>query len=134
MLTLRKAEISAEFVIFVGILLTFFVFFFAIIGAKTKDINESTVFTNAQDIANKISDEINIAARFEGYYREFYIPQNLVNGDNYSVVFHKELRLIEIKWDTKNVMSNLVTENIVGDINLGNNKIRNEDGVIIIES
>jgi len=134
MLTLRKAEISVEFIIFVGILLIFFVFFFGIIGAKTRDINESTVFANAQSIADKIADEINIATRFEGYYREFYIPQKLVNGNTYSITFYKDLRLVEVKWDGKNVMSTLVTENISGSINLGSNKIRNEGGVIIIES
>lgn len=134
MLTLHKAEISVEFVVFIGILLTFFVFFFGIIGAKTRDINESTVFANAQSIADKIADEINIATRFEGYYREFYIPQKLVNGNTYSITFYKDLRLVEVKWDGKNVMSTLVTENISGSINLGSNKIRNEGGVIIIES
>jgi hypothetical protein len=134
MLTLRKAEISVEFVVFIGILLIFFVFFFGIIGVKTRDINESTVFTNAQSIADKIADEINIATRFEGYYREFYIPEKLISGDNYSVTIHEGFRLVEIRWNGKNAMSNLVTENIDGEINLGNNKIRNEGGVIIIES
>jgi len=133
MLTLRKAEISVEFVVFIGILLIFFVFFIGILGAKTRDTNESTVFTNAQSIADKIADEINIAARFGGYYREFYIPQRLVNGDDYSVTFYLNFRLVEVKWDGKNAMSNLVTENISGNISLGNNKIRNENGVIIIE-
>lgn len=134
MLTSQKAEISVEFVIFIGILLIFFVFFFGIIGIKTRDINESTVFTNAQSIADKIADEINIAARFEGYYREFYIPPKLINGNNYSVIIHKDFRLIEVRWNGKNVMSNLVIGNISGSINLGINKIRNEGGVIIIES
>ena len=135
MSTLRKAEISMEFVIFIGILLVFFIFFFGIIGIRTSDINESTVFTYAQDIADTIADEINIAARFEGYYREFYVPQKLINGKDYSVVFHLDLRMLEVKWDSKSVMSNLVTEDISGSISLGNkNRIKNENGVIIIES
>jgi hypothetical protein len=120
--------------IFIGILFVFFIFFFGIIGVKTRDISESTIFTDAQGVADKIADEINIAARFEGYFREFYIPEKLVNRKNYSVIFHKNLRLVEVKWNGKNVMSNLVTESISGNISLGNNKIRNEDGVIIIES
>ena len=103
MLTLRKAEVSVEFLVFVGIILVFFVFFFGIIGAKTKEINETTMFADAQKVADRIADEINIAARFEGYYREFYIPENLINGYNYSVVFHKEIRLEEVKWGNNEI-------------------------------
>jgi hypothetical protein len=133
MSTSQKAEVSVEFMIFVGILFVFFIFFFGIIGVKTRDINESTIFTDAQSVADKIADEINIAVRFEGYFREFYIPEKLVNGNIYSVVFHKGLRLVEVKWNGKSVMSSLVTENISGNISFGNNRIRNEEGVIVIE-
>jgi hypothetical protein len=134
MLTSHKAEISVEFLVFVGIILVFFVFFFGIIGGKTKEINEVTLFNDAQNIADEIADEINIAARFEGYYREFQLPEKLVNGYNYSVVFHKELRLVEVKWNSNSVMSTLVTENITGNISSGYNRLRNENGVIVIES
>lgn len=134
MLTLRKGETSIEFLVFVGIILVFFVFFFGIIGSKTKEINESTLFYEAQSVADKIADEINIAARFEGYYREFSVPDSLVNRYNYSVVFHKDLRLVEVKWNSNSAMSSLVTKNISGNISMGLNRIRNENGVIIIES
>lgn len=134
MFTSRKAEISIEFMVFVGIILVFFIFFFGIIGVKTKEINESTMFNDAQRISDRIADEINIAARFEGYYREFYLPKKLVNGDEYSVVFHKNLRLVEVKWDGHSVMSTLVTGNITGNIGTEYNMIKNEKGVIIIES
>lgn len=133
MLTSRKAEVSMEFLVFVGIILVFFVFFFGIIGGKTREINEATLFNDAQNIVDEIADEINIAARFEGYYREFSVPETLINGYNYSIVFHKDLRLLELKWNSSSVMSPLVTENITGNISYGYNKIRNEDGVIVIE-
>ena len=122
-----------EFLVFVGIILVFFVFFFGIIGGKTREINEATLFNDAQNIVDEIADEINIAARFEGYYREFSVPETLINGYNYSIVFHKDLRLLELKWNSSSVMSPLVTENITGNISYGYNKIRNEDGVIVIE-
>ena len=133
MLTSRKAEVSVEFLVFVGIILVFFVFFFGIIGSKTREINQVTLFDNAQSIADEIADEINIAARFEGYYREFQLPENLINGYNYSVVFHKELRLVEVKWNGNSAMSTLVTENITGNVSRGHNSLKNENGVIVIE-
>ncbi|MFH0929210.1 MAG: hypothetical protein V1818_02515 [Candidatus Aenigmatarchaeota archaeon] len=134
MSTSRKGEISIEFLVFIGILLTFFVFFFAIIGGKTKEINQATLYSNAQSIADKISDEIGIAARFDGYYREFRLPQKLVNGDVYSIIFHKDIRMVEISWGVNNVMSTLVTENISGAMVPGLNRISNNAGVIVVES
>ena len=134
MLTSRKAEVSIEFLVFVGIILVFFVFFFGIIGGKTKEINEISLYSNAQSIADKVADEINIASRFEGYYREFRIPEKLLNGNNYTVIFHGDLRMIEVAWDGNNFMSTVDTQNVSGNISPGINKIRNQNGVIIIES
>ena len=134
MLTSRKAEVSIEFLVFVGIILVFFVFFFGIIGGKTKEINEISLYSNAQSIADKVADEINIASRFEGYYREFKIPEKLLNGDNYTIIFHDNIRMIEVAWEDSSLMSTVVTENVSGNISPGINKIRNQNGVIIVES
>lgn len=135
MLMLRKAEISIEFIIFIGILLIFSVFFIGIIGANTTDINESTVFANAQQISDSIANEINLATRIKGYYREFYLPEKLINGDEYSITINTNVRLVIVAWSEKNVMSNLVTDQISGSAIPGkNNRIRNEGGLIIIES
>ena len=135
MLTLRKAEISIEFIIFIGILLIFSVFFIGIIGANTNDINESTVFANAQQISDSIANEINLATRIKGYYREFYLPEKLINGDEYSITINTNVRLVIVAWSEKNVISNLVTDQISGSATAGkNNRIRNEGGLIIIES
>lgn len=134
MSTSHRGEVSIEFLVFVGIILIFFIFFFGIIGVKTKEINDSTVFNDAQKISDRVADEINIAARFEGYYREFYLPKKLVNGDDYSIIIHKDIRRVEVKWNDYSAMSTLVTEQISGDIEPEYNRIRNENGVIIIES
>ena len=133
MLTSRKAEISIEFVVFIGILLVFFIFFFGIIGFKTADINESSLYTNAQNIANEIANEINIASGMEGYYREFSIPERLVSGDNYSVNINNDYRIVQLAWDGRGVVSNLMTDQISGNITPGTNRIKNEGGLIIIE-
>ena len=133
MLTSRKAEISIEFVVFIGILLVFFIFFFGIIGFKTADINESSLYTNAQNIANEIANEINIASGMEGYYREFSIPERLVSGDNYSVNINNDYRIVQLAWDGRGVVSNLMTDQISGNITPGTNRIKNEGGVIVIE-
>jgi hypothetical protein len=131
----HKAEASIEFVIFIGILLIFFVFFVGISGVNVRDIDESTVFKNAENILNIVTGEINTASRIEGYYREFYIPEKLVNGDEYSITIYNDLRMVKIEWDEgKNLMSNIQTNNIQGNIVRGTNKIMRENGMVNINA
>ena len=133
MLTLQKAEASIEFVIFIGIILVFFVFFIGISGVKLRDIDESTVFKNAENILNVITNEINTASRIEGYYREFYIPEKLVNGNDYNITIYKNLRMVKIEWDEgKSLMSYIYTNNTQGNITAGINKIKRENGMVEI--
>jgi hypothetical protein len=133
MLTLQKAEVSTEFMIFIGILLVFFVFFTGIIGVNNIDIYESTVFTNARNILDTVTNEINTATRIEGYYREFYIPEKLVSGDEYNITIYKSLRMVKIEWNgMKNLMNNIQTENIQGNVTPGINKIQRENGIVKI--
>jgi len=135
MSTLQKAEVSTEFMVFIGILLVFFVFFVGIVGISNKDIDESTVFTNARNILNTVTGEINSASKIEGYYREFYIPEKLVDGEDYNITIYNDLRMIKIEWNQgKNLMSNIQTNNTKGNISAGTNTIRNQGGVITIES
>jgi len=133
MLTLQKAEVSTEFMIFIGILLVFFVFFTGIIGVNNIDIDESTVYTNARNILDTVTNEINTATRIEGYYREFYIPEKLVSGDEYNITIYTSLRMVKIEWDgMKNLMNNIQTENIQGNVTPGINKIQRENGIVKI--
>jgi hypothetical protein len=133
MLTLRKAEISIEFIIFIGILLIFSVFFIGIIGANVNDINESTIFASATNILDTVTSEINSASRIGGYYREFQIPEKLADGEDYNITIYNDLRMIKIEWDQgKNLMSNIQTNSIQGNISAGTNTIKNENGVVKI--
>ena len=135
MLTSQKAEASIEFMTFIGILLVFFVFFIGIVGVNTRDIDESTVYSNAKNIVNIVADEINTASRIDGYYREFYIPEKLVSGDAYSITIYTSLRLVKLEWDErKNVMSNIETENIQGVVIAGTNKIKRENEMVKINA
>ena len=134
MLTSQKGEVSIEFMVFIGIVLLIFVLIVGMIGLRIKNINESMVYSDAQRICNIITSEINTATRIEGYYREFELPERLVNNKEYVVLINTDFRFVEVKWDNYNVISNIVTENVSGSANPGKNKIRNDNGVIIIES
>jgi len=133
MLTSRKSEASIEFIVLIGILILFFVFFVGITGVNNRDIRESTVFTNAKSILDIVINEINTASRIEGYYREFHIPEKLSNGETYTMTIYTDLRMVKIEWNSnKNLMSNIVTENIIGSVNPGTNVIKNEKGIVKI--
>jgi len=133
MLVSQKAEVSTEFIAFLGILLLFFVFFVGIIGMKTNDINESTVYTSANNILDTVVNEINTASRIDGYHREFFIPEKLTDGEDYNITIYNDLRMIKIEWNQgKNLMSNIQTNNTQGNITGGTNTIRRENGMVKI--
>ena len=133
MLTSRKSEASIEFIVLIGILILFFVFFVGVTGVNNRDIIESTVFTNARSILDIVINEINTASRIEGYYREFHIPEKLSDGETYTLTIYTDLRMVKIEWgNNKNLMSNIVTESIIGNVNLGTNIIKNEKGIVKI--
>jgi len=133
MLTSQKGEVAVELLVFVGIMLMILVFFIALIGTRIIETNESRLLTKARNIVDTISNEINIASRIEGYYREFYLPER-IDGDTYSIIIHEELRTVEILWDGKNMLSSFATGNITGSVKAGKNTIKNEGGVIKFES
>jgi len=136
MLTLRKSEVSIEFITLVGFILIIFVSVLVIVGLRYNDVSESIIFSEAQRIANLIANEINFAASMEGYYREFELPQKLVNNIEYSVSIDTDFRFVEVKWDGKNAVSNIITENVDGTVKPGlvRIKIKNDEGLVLIES
>ncbi len=134
MLTSRKSEVTIEFISLVGFLLIIFIIVLIVIGLKNNDISTSTIYSDAQRTSNLIANEINFAASIRGYYRVFEIPPKLVNNIEYSVSINTDFRLVEIKWDTKSVTSNIITNNVSGTINPGVNKIKNDGGGVLIES
>lgn len=131
----QKAEVSTEFIVFFGILLLFFVFFVGIIGMKNNDINESTVYASANNILDTVVNEINTASRIDGYHREFFIPESLPNGETYNITYNTNLRMVKIEWDQgRNIIGNIETENVVGNVSAGYNRIKNVNGEVNISA
>ncbi|OGI12113.1 hypothetical protein A3K64_02130 [Candidatus Micrarchaeota archaeon RBG_16_36_9] len=134
MLISQRGEVSIEFISLVGLMLSIFVFMIVVIGLKNNDITDSMIYSDSQRIADAIASEINTASRIEGYYREFEIPEKIAGMENYTVNYSTEFRFVQVNWGINNQMSNIVTNNVSGTINPGTNRIRNERGMIIIES
>ena len=131
---LQRGEISIEFISLIGIMLIIFTFMIIVIGSKNQDITDTMIYSDAQKIADTIASEINAASRIQGYYREFNLPEKIAGIENYTVDINKQFRFVQVKWQNKNEVSNIVTENVSGTVKSGTNRIRNDGGMIVIES
>ena len=135
MLASQKAEVSTEFIIFFGVLLLFFAFFVGVIGMNNNDINESTMYASAKNILNTVVNEINTASRINGYHREFFIPESLPNGETYNITYNTNLRMVKIEWSQgRNIIGNIETENLIGNVSAGYNRIENLNGGVNISA
>jgi hypothetical protein len=134
MSTLRKSEVSTEFMALVGLLMVIFISFMVVIGLKSQDVSNEIAFTDAQKISDSLAKEINFASSIDGYYREFELPLKLANGMNYTVSINNDYRFVEVVWDNYNAVSNIITNNVTGSAMPGPNIIRNIGGAITIES
>ncbi len=131
-ITRKKAQSAIEFVILVGTVTFFFItFLFAIqlnISERTKE-NKNLAL---QELALSVQDEINLAMEStDGYYREFEIPEKVINTD-YDISASGGfvyLRTIDGKYG----ISFPVT-NVTGEVKKGTNVIRKEGGIICLNA
>ena len=134
MSTSQRGEVSLEFLLLTGMILVIFVSTVFVIGVRNQGISDSIRFTDAQNIVDRVASEINTAARVEGYYSNFMLPEKVSGVDNYSIIINNELRFVQISWEGNSRMSNIVTRNVTGSISPGENRISSSEGVVKIES
>ena len=71
-----------EFMILFGFLLFFFVAFIAVLQFNTNEKSGDKQRVLFENIARGVRDEVSFAAESsDGYYREFYIPMNVLGRD-----------------------------------------------------
>jgi hypothetical protein len=134
MSTLRKSEVSTEFMALVGFIIVIFISFVIVISLKNQSVSDQILFTDAQRVSDTLASEINFASSIEGYYREFDLPQSLQSSVSYSISVDNRSRYVKVVWGAYNVMSNIITGNVSGTARPGLNTIRNNGGAIRIES
>jgi hypothetical protein len=132
MSTLRKSEVSTEFMALVGFIIVIFISFVIVIGLKSQSISDGIIFNDAQRTSDTLANEINFASSIEGYYREFELPQTLQDNIIYNITIDTNFRYVKVAWGINNVMSNIITSNVSGSPKPGLNTIRNNGGAITI--
>jgi len=126
----QRGQSAIEFVILVGAVLFFFIAFLFAVNQNIADKTRENINLVLKEIALTVLDEINLAAdSSEGYYREFEIPEKVINLD-YDVNV-TEGTIYARTVDGKYAISFPVT-NVSGDLQKGLNVVRKEEGIICI--
>ena len=128
-LTQIKAQVSAEFFLFIGMA---FIIAIAFSMTSLDHINDFRIRKEGEevkDVALKLQKELLIAASVEdGYARIFSIPDKLDDYVNYSVVTQNSTITVE----SKNSIFTVRIPNSVGNATKGTNRINKTNGVIYV--
>ena len=123
-----KAQISAEFFIFVGLAFLIAISFEIASLEQLNDFRVKKENEAVKDLALKLQREVLIAASVEdGYARVFFIPDTL-DLVNYSFTIQNSTLDVQ----SKNGFYEVQIPNAVGNITKGNNKINKTGGVVYL--
>src|SRR3989344_4150014 len=125
---MSKAQISAEFFVFVGLAFLVAIAFEVVSLDQLNDFRIQKESEAIKDLALKLQKELLIAATVEdGYVRFFKIPEK-IDTINYSLAIQNST--ITVK--SKNSIFVGSTPNVVGNLTKNTNKINKTGGVIYI--
>ena len=123
-----KAQVSAEFFIFLGLAFLIAIAFELASLEQLNDFRLQKENEAVKDLALKLQQELLIAANVEeGYLRIFEIPDNL-EGINYSLSAQNST--ITVK--SKNAFYLVSIPRVVGNVSKGTNLINKTNGIIYI--
>lgn len=127
----KKGQGAIEFMIIFGVILVFFVLFFAIIKGNHSDKNKEKIDTLLRNVALDLRDEINIAASAsEGYTRNFTLPNNVL-GNDYTVIL---TNFGDVYLTAEGYAVSYSASTINGQPVKGINQIRKEHGEVYLNS
>jgi len=123
-----KAQIAIEFILLVSVAFVILIIFLTSVRSQATDLNKRKDFVLVKDLAYKVQYEINIATQVKsGYNRTFFIPEKLGNKE-YTIKIEKN----EITIRLEKLEFVLDIPEINGNINKGNNQIKNLGGVVYL--
>ena len=125
-------QVSIEFIVLLSILIVILTFTVYYNSSFYIQANSARNYNDAQEISDQASSEINLALKIgDGYSRMFYIPNKISNSiENFTISVSNYAVVLE--WPGGFVTSPILTKNITGNLEKGQNIIRNLDGVIYV--
>lgn len=116
-----------------GLLLLIFTIFGPIFFNQSVRIDRMQRDIKANRIVTTVEREINMAVRFgDGYSRNFTLPED-IDGQDYNLNIHDDLRLLEIKWADERKTRQILVNDSQGNLTPGENRIKNSDGKIVFD-
>ena len=132
MLKKTNAQFAIEFVVLISFMFIIFLGFIAVITSKVLEAKENEIQQIAEDIAALAENEIKLAkSATDGYSRTFNLPSK-ISGNSYDIEIIGNRELVVNYIDREYVT--FLPENVVGNINPGENTIRKEDVVVYINT
>jgi hypothetical protein len=126
----KLAQIAIEFIIIMGAAMFFLAVLFLAIQNNTEDkvyIRENII---VKEIALTVKNEIDLATEsINGYVRNFEIPEKAGNLD-YEIILDNNNVYIKTN-NNKHAMSFPIS-NVTGQINITNNIIRKNNGIVYL--
>ena len=128
----KRGQASIEFFILVGAVLFFFLAFLSAVQINLEDKSREKLNLEVKELALAVTDEINLAVKAsEGYSRVFVIPEKVANRE-YDINIIAGLVYIRTT-DGKFSLAYPVQE-VNGDVIIGENMIRKENGEVYLNS
>jgi len=125
---IKKAQSAIELVVLIGFVLFFFTSFIIAIQTNMSDKLSRQDNLAIKEVALTVQDEINLALESSsGYYRTFKLPQK-VGSRNYEINIVEEMVYARTT-DGKYAIA-LPVANVTGDVQIGENIIKKENGKI----
>src|SRR3989338_1578056 len=127
-----NAQFSIEFIMLIAFMFLVFLGFMAVVTSKIIEAKENERQKIAEDIAALARNEIDIAkSMVDGYARNFTIPSK-IKGNSYTIEIINDRELV-VKYLDKEYVE-FLPEKVAGNVNLGANSIRKENGVVYINA
>jgi len=125
---MKKGQSAIEFIVIVGIALSFIVLFMSSVKMSQQEKIEEKENQKINRIAMDIKEEIQVASQtLDGYKREFDVPKTVM-GNNYSIeIIESSLQII-----AKENSLSLSIKNVNGEIKKGTNVIKKKNGEIYL--
>ena len=130
MIRFRLGQSALEFVLIFGTVLFFFVLMLGAFQSNIHDKVSEKQDRELREIVNSVHDEISLASSSsDGYRRSFTVPQDVL-GLPYSIQIVDDLVFGKTNDERHAVVSPI--ERVTGNILLGTNVIRKENGSVYL--
>jgi hypothetical protein len=126
----RKAQVSIELIIILGLIFVIFLGVLSIAGNRAKDQNRITRMIEVKDIADSFSLDLNqVFLAGDGAEKKVFLPSTLRGSDSYNLTVFPASHLVNIRWNSLGELRHYDAPLISGNIS---GRLENLSGEFIL--